>query len=198
MNIRIFNTTVLAIALFSAASSFAVILQTADTLSLFVKNKTDQDLIYEGPSGIGRVTFTIDPNNNKDIQTSDWSDNPDIRSPFTRVIETELSQLPYKAKITFLRDEYASLIQVKVDSPYTQIKRTFNIEGILGYEFEITVNENKEITVKLIAPAPPREISSSEEPIIERERGRLLGKPEIQEMIQKKQFEKVMPLLPRR
>jgi hypothetical protein len=202
MNIRIFNT-VLAIALFSAFPALPV-LGSPDSLSILWENKTDEDLFYAAEVPFSYVHISSSAPDNTLGAHTDWSNNPGTSSPFTKIFKARLDgEGTYQANFTFLRNDTQA--QVIVDSPYTKSKTDFNIADIGDFFFHITIDKIKQVSVQLTAINPAREIQSLQEQAeqmqIQRagiEQKRILGRPGHEQLIEKKQVEKLFPLLPRK
>jgi hypothetical protein len=139
MNIRFFKASILAIALFSAFSAYA-----PDVLWV---NNTNQDFTYTDSRGIQ----TIGKNTQEFTRVYDWLANPEI-SEFTKILTVLLSGPIWGFNIKFFTDNSYSQTKVIVDAPNAKISETFDTSetGLEGLFFKIAIDNNKEVSVKLM------------------------------------------------
>jgi hypothetical protein len=152
MRVRISYIKSLVIVFFSTFSASSYSMESSIN-SILWENNTDQILSLEG----GFFQHYQVPANTSITSYTEWSENPDKSSPFTKVFTITISGAGiYQAQIKFLRDD--SQMQVLIDSPYTKSKNTFNIAGLGFFFLRITIDKSKKITIKLTTTNPFQEI----------------------------------------
>jgi hypothetical protein len=138
MNLKVFNASIVAIALFTIVSAFA--------LNVTWHNNTNRDL----NTFITGNYVTLAKHEIESMDIRNWSANPDTSSPFKKISTvTWFGPSHYLAKIQFLKDDANSQIQVKVDSPETKSTNTFDIAGIAVEDLQIIIDANA-ISVTLV------------------------------------------------